>query len=142
MPVDVIFSEDGKRADVLYIGFVTGKEIFEACNVVYEPERLATLQVMLGDASLATGADLTTREIRLMSHQDSLAFELNPHLAIASLVSSDLVYGLARMWESYLVDSQFKVNIFRDRDEAERWLREHQEYLGKMRESITSETNA
>ncbi len=43
---------------------------------------------------------------------------------LALLVDADLVYGLSRVYEARTAELDFDIGIFRDRDEAIKWLRQ------------------
>jgi hypothetical protein len=47
------------------------------------------------------------------------------HTVTAIVADQDLIYGLSRMYEIMTDHIPTKVNIFRDMDEAQNWLREH-----------------
>ncbi|MBC8198621.1 MAG: STAS/SEC14 domain-containing protein [Desulfobacteraceae bacterium] len=43
-------------------------------------------------------------------------------LKIAVVAKSDVVFGMARMYQAIIGEEHFEVNVFRDRGEALRWL--------------------
>jgi len=49
-----------------------------------------------------------------------------PSVRVALVCSSDLMYGISRMYQSLSNVANVDVEIFREIDEAERWLAEHE----------------
>jgi hypothetical protein len=73
----------------------------------------------LVDTSDVTEVTLSAQAIVQMGH--SLLFD--PTAKRAYVVTTDLVFGLARMYELYQnLRGPQNVRVFRDRDEALRWL--------------------
>ena len=54
---------------------------------------------------------------------DRLALDVNPNLIIAHIAPTDFQYGLTRMWEAYVGYKEFSIKIFRDRKNAETWIK-------------------
>ncbi len=44
-------------------------------------------------------------------------------LAVAIVASSDLAFGIARMWEAFAEVTRWNTHVFRSRAEADPWLR-------------------
>jgi len=74
-------------------------------------------------------ADYTEAEIDLHYNDIATIAEkrrrslLNPaKLKIAIIARSDVVFGMARMYQIMIDEKQFYVNVFREREEALQWL--------------------
>jgi hypothetical protein len=48
----------------------------------------------------------------------------HPRICLATVVSGDLGYGIVRMWYGHAESVAWRCRLFRDRAEADRWLRE------------------
>ena len=54
------------------------------------------------------------------------ALKINPNIRIAILGKPEVIYGLARMWETYAYNlSEFEdsCQVFRDRDDLIKWIK-------------------
>ncbi|MBI1374772.1 MAG: hypothetical protein GC159_18790 [Phycisphaera sp.] len=71
--------------------------------------QIEDLQASMGDFEQRINADM-----RLVGSW--------PAFRIALVCSSDLIYGIARMYQSLMGAAHVEVEIFSDIDEAERWL--------------------
>ena len=74
-------------------------------------------------------ADYSTAEVQLssgdiekMAQQRKMISKTNGKIHIAVYCRQNLVFGLGRMYEALLGTSNYEVMIFRDQDEAKRWL--------------------
>jgi len=50
------------------------------------------------------------------------AGEAHPRAAVAIVAPKDEVFGMARMWEMMVVFTEWKIQVFRSREEADLWL--------------------
>ncbi|HLA90041.1 MAG TPA: hypothetical protein VJL28_06395 [Gemmatimonadaceae bacterium] len=76
----------------------------------------------LSDARLIERLDVSTAGVSLFAAHDGLhASDLGAH-QIAIVVGTDEVFGMARMYQSVTEANLPGVQIFRDMDEARRWL--------------------
>jgi hypothetical protein len=67
-------------------------------------------------------ADLHTREVKwLVDLMDRHRDQIGPSRT-AIVVSTDVDYGLARMYQAYAESTSIETNIFRDLEDARRWL--------------------
>lgn len=67
---------------------------------------------------------LSNEDIVAFTKQDAAAAKINSNMIIAIVASSDLIYGLSRMWEANSDSSPFKSMVFRNIEDAEKWIDE------------------
>ena len=72
-----------------------------------------------------TSNDLTGDDIFAISEYSAKLGELLEGKKMAVVLQDDLDYGLGRMWKSFTeVRAPFEIQLFRDRDKAEKWISE------------------
>ena len=49
---------------------------------------------------------------------------INPNMIVAIVNNSDIGFGIGRMWETMVDESNWQTMIFRSIEEAESWLKE------------------
>ena len=59
---------------------------------------------------------------RIIAEQDKAASKTNPNIIVSLISTTDLQYGISRMYQAYVGDSGFLTEIFRDRKSAEEWI--------------------
>jgi len=68
---------------------------------------------------------LIAQWIRSAGKADREILKNNPGLVFAVIAESDLVFGMARVWQAFLDDFAPHARIFRTLDEAQAWLKSH-----------------
>ncbi|MCH7806715.1 MAG: hypothetical protein IH995_06175 [Proteobacteria bacterium] len=88
-----------------------------------DPAQFKKISYVISDWSKSTKVTHTTEEIRELAKMTRQRLDFNPKLLFAIVVPRDLLYGLARMWHSYLGE-EHRTGLFRTREEAEIWIKE------------------
>lgn len=102
---------------------LTGAELLEANSVVYETdEKTRAIVYIICDYRRVKKVEISAEEIRELAERDKRAARINPKIVMATVVSTDLGFGLSRMWQAYTGENPFVARIFRAMDEAERWV--------------------
>ena len=65
---------------------------------------------------------VTSKDVQLMADQDRVAAKINPNFLIAIISTTDLQYGVTRMWKAHVDHLDIKTMVFRDRKSAEEWI--------------------
>jgi hypothetical protein len=122
MPIQVHVDEARGLLEIVVAGELTDSEFVET-GKRYLLEPFASLPLGLFDLSDVTGISVaaeSVREIvrRVALHVDSRLVEGK----LAIVASTDLSFGMARMYGMLRDDSPVEVRVFRKRDEAESWL--------------------
>jgi hypothetical protein len=123
MPVQINFIEDGLGIEFISSGIVTGSEIIQANEKIYTGEILSRLRYKIIDRTNCTEYNVTTKDIQIIASQDRKASQINPNIIIAIISTTPLQYGMSRMWEAYVDETGFQMEIFKDRGSADKWLR-------------------
>ncbi len=124
MPMSIDYIEDGgiiSRGE----GAVTGSEIIEANDIIYEsPDKIKNIIYQICDLTNVSDFDISTSELEALSSQDKKASKINPKMFIAVVGEKDVIFGLARMWEAFSYSSPFETKVFRKMEDAQQWIRE------------------
>ncbi len=109
-------------------GALTGKEILDANQTIYETEEKTLGSVyQICDYRGVETVDVSTDDIRTLAERDKRAARINPNIIIAVVVGDELALGLTRMWQGLTSSAPFINSIFHSMDEAERWVAEQLE---------------
>jgi hypothetical protein len=102
---------------------VTGKEIEELNNILYETEaKIKNISYQIIDFTGVKNISISNEEVDNISRQDKRACSINPDMLIAVISDQDVIYGLARMWEVKSGSSIIQAQVFRRHDEALQWI--------------------
>ena len=119
--------EDTKDGGILVKGkgVISAKEIIEINNDLYRsPENILKIKYQLWDLTNVSEILVSSEDINAFAKQDAAAARVNPKMIIAIVASSDLIFGLSRMWEAYSYNSPFQSMVFRNIEDAEKWIDE------------------
>ncbi|MEJ2054046.1 MAG: hypothetical protein P8X42_09015 [Calditrichaceae bacterium] len=122
MPYKIQYYNDG---GILVKGeqLVTGKEIEELNNILYETEaKIKNISYQIIDFTGVKNISISNEEVDNISRQDKRACSINPDMLIAVISDQDVIYGLARMWEVKSGSSIIQAQVFRRHDEALQWI--------------------
>jgi hypothetical protein len=125
MPFEIRYLDNGTGVLHVGTGTMTGKELFDARAAIFaDEERTLRYQYGIIDLSLVQNIEVTTRELELIAAKDRKAATEVLGAAVAIIANKDVVFGIARMWETYMHDSGWETHVFRSRGPAELWIRE------------------
>ncbi len=129
MPIELAYLEDN---GVLLSGFgiLTAYDIKEVNNTLYEtPQKIQKITYQLCDFTRVTQVEISSEEIGAIAEQDAKAGEINPNMFIAVVGEEDLVFGLSRMWETLADTIPFEKHVFRQMEDAQKWIAEKRQFL-------------
>ena len=106
-------------------GVVTGNEIKEINDIIYKSaENILKIKYQLVDLTNVSEVIASNEDIEVLATQDAAAAKINSNMIIAIVASSDLIFGLSRMWEAYSYRSPLQSMVFRNIEDAEKWIDE------------------
>ena len=124
MPVRVEYTEDKIGVVIYHEGVVTGEELFAAISQVYQDSRYPYLKYWIGDRTDCTdfqaGYECQQKIVGLNRKESSR----NPGMLLALVSPKDLAFGMSRMFQALSEGDLFKKEVLRDRDSAEKWIKE------------------
>ena len=124
MPVKIKYIDDGLGVELIASGIVTGKDIIEANKEIYTQEKLHRFRYKIIDRTSCTDYQVTPSEIQVIANHDKEASIINPKMLVALISSTDLQYGMSRMYQAYTDDAGFTSKLFKDRKSAIDWIEE------------------
>ena len=120
----ITYSIDHERGVVLTTasGVLTDDELLHHKRKMTSDPNFKPGLVGLSDIREIAELAVTTEGIRSLVKQDALDAERLKGFKLAIVASDDVVFGMARMYQTMTQDNVFNVRIFRDLDEAKKWL--------------------
>ena len=103
-------------------GTISGQEVKSAIKDFYEHGPITSN--VLWDLTLAVLTDISSEDIRSISHVPRKSLELRKDGKTAIVAPDDLAYGLSRMYQSSPPPDNlpFEIQVFRETEEAHQWL--------------------
>ena len=129
MAITISDSDGGLGAIIRGEGRVEESELLAALkeHLFQDPEKFRRYRYSLSDYSEISELDLSTQAIETIANYCREASAVNPDAIVTIVAYRDFLYGLSRMWEAWLADTDWETMIFRTREEAEAWLRQRVE---------------
>ncbi|MBT1070166.1 hypothetical protein [Pelotalea chapellei] len=126
MPFETEYDESLKQLTRVWSGVVTGKEILEshdlATHYLLNGEGV---RYIIADYSAVERIETSAEMVRTIALKDKEISAQVPYIYAAVIASNDAVFGLIRMWQTYVEQAGLVVAIFRTRAEGEIWLNQH-----------------
>ena len=124
MPASNQLVDDGLGIITTCSGVLTSDEFLAAVIDRYEPPaQLLKLRFVLTDHLAVEKFELSIDVVKEVGRISLGCAEINPHICLVGVSTSDLGYGLMRVWRGYADQIPWRSRIFRARDEAEAWIR-------------------
>ena len=123
MPIHVAGDESGRLMTLTITGRVTAGEL---TDYVTSPRAVGS-----GDAPFGLIVDLrnaivdvrTSAEARQLAHAAQQHRPVHPSTRIAVVVSTNAMFGIARMYVTYRAQAGLAIEVFREMADAERWVK-------------------
>ena len=126
MPIALSEIDDG--IGVLFVGkgSVNDQEYIDVYkdHLTQAPEKFKKYKYSFSDFSAVTSIDISTESIEYIVRLCNQAAQINPHPIVALVSGSDLGYGLSRMFEILLHETNWEVMVFRSKIDAIDWVKE------------------
>ena len=126
MPIDINDCDGGIGVRLVFRGIVTDQEYLESLkrHLTQDNEKFKKYRYSLTDLCAMTEADVTNETIQHVAYLCEEASKINPNPVVVLFTDNDLFYGLSRMFESLVVNTNWETMVFRSRNEAVEWIRE------------------
>ena len=112
----------GKGVYCFMSGLITSKEITELNDILIEMLKDDPYEFQFCHFYDIEDFVLSTYEMREAAHRDVRVFNEHPVKKVAIVSDSPLVFGMARMYESFAHKSSAETRVFKDLKEAEIWV--------------------
>lgn len=124
MPLFIRFNQARNTVTVAATGEITGSEICRMLGALNSDCRLRPEMSVLWDFRMAH-APLRRHDIQKIIDVAKSAPGRRGRGKTGIVAPNDLEFGLARMLQAYADDLPEEVGVYRDAEEAERWLDDH-----------------
>jgi len=126
MPIEIKDCDGGIGVILLFRGIVSDQEYLESLkrHLTQDNERFKKYRYSLTDLSAITEVNITNETIEHVASLCVEASKINPDPLVAFFANNDTFYGLSRMFETLVVDTNWETMAFRSRNEAVGWIRE------------------
>lgn len=131
MPYKTEYLEKELGVITTYWGVVTDEEIYRSGREKRaQLDKIKTYRYAITDLSRVEKFEITTDGIRDNAKITSDIFKINQVLLVAMVLPTKVEYGMGRMWQAYADSDGARSQLFKTRDEAERWIKNNLERLG------------
>jgi len=124
MPVRIEYTKDQIGVVLYHEGVVSGEELINSISNVYNDERYLRLKYWIGDRTGCTKFLPDTNCFKTIAELNKKESLRNPEMLLALIAPRDFEFGMSRMFEVFAEESLFRTKVFRDRDTAEKWIRQ------------------
>lgn len=126
MPYKIEYVDNPCGVITKFFGLVTDDDIHKSCvDRTRSNELIEKLTYVLDDFTDVTEFTGTPEGVKNAASFAVKASELNKTIQYLSIMPTDLLYGMSRMWIAYTEETQWERNIVRTREEAKQWLKEN-----------------
>jgi len=126
MPIEIEDCDGGIGVRLVFRGIVTDQEFLESLkwHLTQDNERFKKYRYSLSDLSAITEVNIAHETIQQVAYLCEDAAKINPDPFVAYFADNDLVYGLSRMFDTLVGNTNWETMVFRSRNEALEWIRE------------------
>jgi hypothetical protein len=125
MPISYQIDERAGRVNLQFSGTVTDADLMSTFHQLYHDPRHRVGMGELTDCRQVERVEITTDGLQRLAEATGGTLDgpaTTWKVAVVVPPHSDLLFGLSRMYELLREGSPEHVRVFRDLDEAERWL--------------------
>jgi hypothetical protein len=127
MPIEIIDLDEGRGNILIGSGIFTGKEYIDALkrHLEQDKEKFKKYNYSLTDLTAVTQVkELPTDDVQESAKLCKQAAQINSTAVVAIVADKDRLFGLSRMWEILMDQTDWDIKVFKSRDAAERWIKE------------------
>ena len=122
MPISFIIIPDQRTAYIRANGKIAAMDIISQGAKMFAQSEWENGFNILCDYREVTDLDIDVESVDRISNQDRRHEPLFDTSKCAVVASEDLFYGFSRMWEAISADTKLTKEVFRDINDAVRWL--------------------
>lgn len=128
MAYTIKYNDQEKGMIILWAGEVNSTEVIQSyVDRFSDPDITKQLRYILTDHTQVTRLDMDSEDIRFICKIVVEVSKQNDNIYMAGVEPTDLLRGMARMWQAYADDIKtgWHTITVRQREEAETWLQEN-----------------
>ena len=125
MPITVIDLDGGQGVLIRGDDHVTAEEYHDQiiAHLSKPSERLQAYLYTISDFTNVTGFEINLAYIRKVALKSIHVAKINPHVIVAIATNKPVFYSLARMWVGLARMTGWIMQVFRNRDDLDKWMR-------------------
>ena len=125
MTFEIVYPDNGLGIIRSFSEHLTGSEVIATLHeTLSSPELIEKIKYSLADFSGVTDVTISKEEVQIISDLAVRIAKLNKDILVAVVGPQDLVFGLARMWQTHSDQSALDILVTRSRTEAENWIKQ------------------
>lgn len=118
------FVDEGRGLEYTPQGELTADDVLAVKRSLFaEPQRLKVVTHALIRLDGVTRFAATAAEIQAIADIDAQLARLLPGMIVAVVAPTDVLFGMARMWEGFADATGWRIAVFRSLAEAQDWIR-------------------
>jgi hypothetical protein len=125
MPIEIRDTDGGLGVIITGSGNITEEEYIDALtkHLTQDEEKFKQIRYSLSDYTKTLKVDVSNKALELIANYCQTVAKINPDIIVVHVTNHALVYGLAKMWEVLTNNTKWEKMVFRDRSDAEAWIR-------------------
>jgi len=127
MPVEIKYLDDERGVLFIGEGIVTGEDIFNSNKHFFSSEEKMIKNIYsIIDYSNITKFEVSNADLGTIISQNKKVSESLAGGTVAVVAKEDLIFGISRMWGTYveIADLPWEINVLRARRDAEAWIKD------------------
>ena len=124
MSINLTFTNDKQGIYAALEGKVTLKDFITGAAEAYSEENIQIQRYQIIDFTNCTSFELSSNDMQQIAKIDKEASETNPNIIIAIIATTDVAFGMSRVYEAYADETGFDIMVFRNSEDAEAWIQE------------------
>ena len=93
-------------------------------HLTQDKEKFRKYKYSLSDFTAAKKFEISTQKVEQIAELCRSSSTVNSEAIVAVVANQNLIYGLARMWEMLSDEMNWETMVFRNREDAEAWIKE------------------
>ena len=123
MPFEINVQGDGSKILTRYFGVLSTTDIEKSYIERFtDPDKIKKYKFIISDYTEVSETNISDIDIRKLSRIYKEASLVNQNVSVVAIMPTDLLFGLARMWQAYVDSIPWKHAVVRSREEAESFL--------------------
>ncbi len=123
MPFKIIEQNDGSKILTKYFGLLTTTDIENSYSERFtDPEKIKKYKFIISDYTEVSETNISDIDIKKLSRIYKEASLVNQNVSVVAIMPTDLLFGLARMWQAYIDSIPWEHTVVRSLEEAESFL--------------------
>ena len=124
MPIKITDLDNGLGVLIKGTDIITAEQYLEEISkhLSQPEEKFKKYIYSISDYIEVSGSNINLGNIHKIASQSIKAAKKNPGAIVGIVVNSEKLYGMAKIWSALSKLTGWKINVFREREELNKWL--------------------